>query len=69
MAGLQFLCVCSEKRPVTEEEKEWGLSFLRSPLEIVSSDTDGKAAAVKLKINRLEVRRLVHLLPIFFPWL
>ena len=35
--------------------REWGLSFLRSPVEVVSSPAAGKVDSVRLEINRLEV--------------
>lgn len=35
--------------------REWGISFLRSPVEIFSSSTTGRVGSLKLGINTLEV--------------
>ena len=35
--------------------REWGLSFLRSPVEFMSDSNAGKVSRVKLEINKLEV--------------
>ena len=42
-----------DKRPAGG--KEWGLSFLRSPVEIVSSPTTGRLDSLRLEINKLQV--------------
>ena len=34
----------------------WGLSFLRSPVEILPSTTTDRVSSIRLEINRLEVR-------------
>ena len=39
--------------------KRFGLSFLRSPVEIVSSPATGRVSSVRLEINTLEVCRLI----------
>ena len=41
-----------------EKFKEWGLSFLRSPVEFTGDSRTGKVSGVKLEINRLEVSAL-----------
>ncbi|CAI8055101.1 NADPH:adrenodoxin oxidoreductase, mitochondrial [Geodia barretti] len=41
-----------DKRPAGG--KEWGLSFLRSPVEIVSSPTTGRLDSLRLEINKLQ---------------
>ena len=43
--------------------KDWGLFFLRSPVEIISDGTSGRVARIKIEINKLEVRG--HLQTIF----
>ena len=35
--------------------REWGLSFLRSPVEIYPSPATGRVSGVRLEINTLEV--------------
>lgn len=35
--------------------KEWGLTFLRSPVEIVSSPGTGRLDSLRLEINSLHV--------------
>jgi adrenodoxin-NADP+ reductase len=41
-----------DKRPAGG--KEWGLSFLRSPVEIVLSPTTGRLDSLRLEINKLQ---------------
>ena len=40
---------------VASGSKEWGLRFLRSPVEFISDEHRKKLTGVKLEINRLEV--------------
>ena len=35
--------------------KEWGLFFLRSPVEIIASNTSDRVSRLRLEINTLEV--------------
>lgn len=52
-----LLIFCSEQfgKGRNGSGKEWGISFLRSPVEILSSATE-RVDCMKLEINTLEVR-------------
>ena len=55
MCFILFICICFSKEIInTEGLKEWTLTFLRSPVELLSS-TDGTVSSVKLEKNRIEV--------------
>ena len=46
----------SEQRERSEEEREWGLTFLRSPVEFIAdSDQSSCVSAIRMEINQLEV--------------
>lgn len=61
--GCLSLISQSEQRERSEGEREWGLTFLRSPIEFISDgDHNSSVAAVKMEINQLEV---VHALATF----
>jgi adrenodoxin-NADP+ reductase len=44
----------SEESTDRDGGKEWGLSFLRSPVEILPSTTTDRVSSIRLEINRLE---------------
>ena len=46
----------SEESKDRDGGKEWSMSFLRSPVEILPSTTTGRVSSIRLEINTLEVR-------------
>ena len=60
MNSPRFLFIClnvSEQGIVSGYSggKEWGISFLRSPVEILPSSITGRVGSVRLEINTLKV--------------
>ena len=46
----------SEQRDKAEGEREWGLSFLRSPVEFIADGNhSNRVSAIRMEINQLEV--------------
>ena len=43
-----------------EGEKEFRLTFLRSPVELLADQSHGRLARIKMEINTLEVRETTH---------
>ena len=54
---MYILCIFSAvgSEPCAGSSKEWGLRFLRSPVEFVCDEQRRKVAGVKMEINKLEV--------------
>ena len=45
----------SANREDIQLQREWGLSFLRSPVELMADPHSGKVSRLRMEINRLEV--------------
>ena len=54
--NLVMRCDCrGQEEGGSSGGKEWGLTFLRSPMEIVSSPDTGRLVSLRLEINSLHV--------------
>lgn len=49
------LSLLRQSLPPQEGEREWGLTFLRSPVELLPSPYSGKVGTLTMEVNTLEV--------------
>ena len=63
LTELMYKTVCGEPKKEdaarwAEAEREWHLTFLRSPLEFLANEDATRVAGIRLGINKLEVNSL-----------